>query len=154
MDVIGIDPGKTGAVAFLPEQRVEDIPTTTSSGKNEYLPRMMAEMLIGYQGDKTLVVIEKQQAWPQQGRTSIFSTGVGYGIWLGILAALKIPTEIVTPQRWQKEMLQGRRADKELSRIRAQELFPSLMHRLEFKKDEGRAEALLIAEYGRRGLVK
>jgi crossover junction endodeoxyribonuclease RuvC len=43
-------------------------------------------------------------------------------------------------------------ADKDAARMRACQLFPSAANMLERKKDDGRAEALLIAEYGRRTL--
>ena len=40
--------------------------------------------------------------------------------------------------------------DKDASRLRAIQLFPVVANRLDRKKDDGRAEALLLAEYGRR----
>jgi crossover junction endodeoxyribonuclease RuvC len=53
---------------------------------------------------------------------------------------------MVTPQKWQKHY--GKSSDKEHSRQLANRLFPSLADRLNRKKDDGSAEALLIAKYG------
>lgn len=154
MHIIGIDPGLTGAIAILPEKRIVDMPTArVQSGKQirtHYLPREMAAVLALYREDRAHAILEKQQPMPQQGVRSVFSIGEGFGIWLGILAALKIPTVIVSPQRWKKDMLAGMGKEKEAARLRAQDLFPELLHLLERVKDHNRAEALLIAEWGRK----
>lgn len=154
MHVIGIDPGLGGAVGILPEQRIVDTPTVKVGSKRIYLPLEMAAILLPYKGDKALAVIEQQFAMPGQGRTSILSIGTGFGIWLGILAAYRIPTKVVTSQRWKKVMLEGiGEKDKGASRRRAQEMFPALLHMLQRVKDHDRAEAILISEFGRKHLV-
>jgi len=67
------------------------------------------------------------------------------GIWLGVMAALRMPYTPVRPVVWKKAFSLGK--DKEASRLRAQQLFPAAD--LRRKKDHGRAEALLLAWYGR-----
>ena len=52
-------------------------------------------------------MLESQQAMPRQGVSSTFSTGQGFGMWRGILAALRLPYEIVTPATWTRGMLKG-----------------------------------------------
>ena len=42
---------------------------------------------------------------PGQGGTSMFSIGVGYGLWLGSIATLGIPVQVVHPRTWQKRIL-------------------------------------------------
>ena len=74
----------------------------------------------------------------------------GYGVWLGIVAALSVPVEFVTPQCWKKYYNLG--PDKEASRAAALQLFPSQANELKLKKHHGRAEALLLAEFLRRKL--
>jgi crossover junction endodeoxyribonuclease RuvC len=64
----------------------------------------------------------------------------------GVLAALEIPTNYVTPQSWQKAV--GARGGKDASRARAAELFPAYAANFTRKKDDGRADAALIAWYG------
>ena len=148
MHVIGIDPGLGGAVAFLPEHRIVDTPVAMIGTKRSYLPLEMARVLSMYKGEKTLAVLEKQQAMPKQGVSSTFSIGQGFGIWLGILGAFEIPYLIVRPQEWKQEMLKGMSKEKGAAIKRAQELFPGLGHMLTRVKDHDRAEALLMAQYG------
>lgn len=164
MITIGIDPGITGAVAIINNDSdyiaLHDTPCIAvkkSNGKikNEYLPGGMAELLaplaaLHYTKKDTVeAFIEQVASAPGQGVASMFGFGKGYGIWLGILAAFKIPYSLVIPQRWKKELMLGK-TDKDVARIRAQELFPQCCPQLNLKKHIGRADALLIAEYGRR----
>jgi hypothetical protein len=39
---------------------------------------------------------------PHDGRSSLFKFGTNYGKWLGILASYKVPTTLVSPQKWMK----------------------------------------------------
>lgn len=157
MMIIGIDPGQTGGIAFIRDGvclHLYDTPTEAIKKgkgiKNEYLPAHMAEILKTYgTTTSTHCYLEKVGAMPGQGVTSMFNFGKGYGLWIGILAALGIPYTLVTPQAWKKEIMQGV-GDKDAARGRAQQLFPDMTHQLSRKKDIGRADALLIAEYGRR----
>jgi crossover junction endodeoxyribonuclease RuvC len=158
MTIIGIDPGQTGAVAAIfPDGKVMLIDTPTEiqkkgkGSKTEYLPSNMAGVLRPLLNDPFGVhcYIEKVGAMPGQGVTSMFGFGKGFGLWLGILAALNIPYTLVTPQAWKKLMMMGQ-SDKDAARGRAQQLFPHVAGLMTRKKDIGRADALLIAEYGRR----
>ncbi len=156
----GIDPGVSGAVAIVSNldgqagrAAVWDTPVA-ASGKNSYLVASMREILEQRvrlrEGFKQHATLELAHAMPGQGVTSMFTFGMGYGIWIGLLGGLQIPYDIVTPQAWKKEMLAGRPKDKAAARVRAQELFPHLADQLVLVKHDGRADALLIAEYGRR----
>ncbi len=154
----GIDPGLQGAIAMIYENgKVTLIDTpimeTTKGGKskNDYLPGQMAEILRNHA--RCHVFVESVHAMPGQGATSMFRFGYGCGLWDGIIAALGIPLTKVTPQAWKKELMAGMK-DKDAARIRAQELFPACVKDLSRKKDCGRADALLIAEFGRRLMNK
>ena len=87
---------------------------------------------------------------PEQGVTSTFSMGHGLGLWEGILSALGVPYQMVTPQAWKKAMMAGQEKEKDASRQVAMRLFPSTIPKLSLKKHHGRSDALLIAEYLRR----
>lgn len=163
MVTIGIDPGQTGAIAVCiegdwavfdcPVLTVETTNRKTKSGKsvkNTPDPAGMAALLEKCNYEGAHAYIEKVGAAPGQGVTSMFNFGKGYGMWLGILAALKIPYTLVTPQAWKKAMMAGMAKEKAASIVRATQLFPEMADRLTLKKHDGRAEALLIAEYGRR----
>lgn len=155
MTIIGIDPGLTGAVAILCNGvlAIFDTPTECikkgKSNKQEFLPAEMASIFSAVRGQECCCFIEKVGAMPGQGVSSMFGFGKGYGMWIGILAALRIPYTLVTPQAWKKALMQGL-SDKDASRGRAQQLFPEYSEFFKLKKHNGRADAALIAEHGRR----
>ncbi|MCK5644169.1 MAG: hypothetical protein KAJ19_25445 [Gammaproteobacteria bacterium] len=157
MMFIGIDPGVTGAIAVIPADnvtRVWDTPTTRVKGKRCYdIPGMHTllcrALTVTGRGEGVIVALEQQQAFPGQGRTSMFKIGHGFGLWEGLLVAVCMPYEIVRPQRWKKALLDGLPSkDKGSSRIVAARLFPDVD--LGNRKDQGRADALLLAEFALR----
>jgi crossover junction endodeoxyribonuclease RuvC len=151
---IGIDPGLAGAVAVLTDagvlMSVHDTPTitlhTSRGTKQEYDAPGLVALLAPYAGSQAHVVIEESQAMPGQGVRSMFQVGLGFGLWLGVLAALALPYTRVRPQIWKRTLGLGK--DKEAARLRAQQLFPAA--ELRRKRDHNRAEALLLALYGQR----
>jgi crossover junction endodeoxyribonuclease RuvC len=156
MIYIGIDPGLGGAVAIIDGTNVKlfDVPTalTGKGTKRDYLIANMA-ILLKYPSvyHQSFCVLEAVHSMPKQGVASSFSFGRGLGIWEGILSAYDIPYAKVAPQTWKKAMLGDMpRDNKDSSRIAATRLFPNASDMLARKKDDGRAEALLMAEYGRR----
>jgi hypothetical protein len=64
-----------------------------------------------------------------------------------------VALSIIEPSRWKAFHGLPRGADKEHSRQRALQLFPSSHHLLNLKKHHGRAESALIALYVGRALV-
>lgn len=146
----------SGAVGIIYEDEstmVFDTPTVTieKAGKSKRRPLIgeMAGILRPFLDRyNVFAVLEDVHAMPQQGVSSTFTFGEGKGIWEGILGAYDITTHMVSPQVWKKNL--GLDKDKNTSRIRAVELFPTLAPELSRVKDDGRAEAILMAEYGRR----
>ena len=69
-----------------------------------------------------------------------------YGAAIAIMERINCPWHMVTPQKWKKDM--GLTSDKNESLTMARELWP--ITPLARKKDNGRAEALLMAEWLRR----
>ena len=149
---IGIDPGLSGAMAALSDDgslmALQDTPVLTlkvaRGTRHEYDCPGMAGLLIPYAGAGLHVIIEEAQAMPGQGTRSMFTIGLGFGLWLGILAALGLPYTRIRPAVWKRSL--GLTSDKEASRLRAMQLYPTAD--LRHKKDHGRAESLLIAWYG------
>ena len=159
MIYIGIDPGLSGAVAVIDERfnnlvQVFDTPTVLVEGektKRKYLAPSMALLLEPFANkQEAIAVLENVHSMPKQGVASSFCFGEGKGMWEGILAAYNIPTELVSPQRWKKAIMADQGKDKSAARFKAMALFPSLADQLKLVKYDGRAEALLMAEYGRR----
>ena len=152
MTILGIDPGASGGIAFFSMQRgllsIFDMPTVEvkRGGKNKReVSAAMLNAIIGAR-DIDAAFVEKVGAMPGQGVSSMFQVGRSVGMIEGVLAALEIPTNYVTPQGWQKAV--GARGGKDASRARAAELFPAYAANFSRKKDDGRADAALIAWYG------
>ena len=70
----------------------------------------------------------------------------GVGAIKGVLATLEIPFTPVSPSKWKKHFNLGK--DKNESRAAATRLFPTLAFEFARKRDDGRAEAILIATWG------
>jgi crossover junction endodeoxyribonuclease RuvC len=112
--------------------------------KTEISPQMVSGIIASR--SPTLAILEKVGAMPNQGVSSMFQFGRGVGMYEGVLAALQIPITYVTPQAWQKEM--NVRGGKDGSRARAAELYPAYASLFAKKKDDGRADAALMAFWG------
>lgn len=161
MIVVGIDPGLSGAIAAIDGKgnlvSLSDAPSLmvkkAKGHKHVYLESEMARLLYVLKdtGDVRIVALENVHAMPGQGVTSMFSMGTGFGLWLGIIAALRLPYERVEPGKWKREMGLTSGAGKNDSIVKAARLFPSAD--LHLKKHDGRAEALLLCEWMRRKLA-
>lgn len=100
-------------------------------------------------------LVEQQQAWPKQGSSSNFYLGDAFGVIRGLAGPLGWKILLPRPQVWKKAM--GLTKDKGMTGpqkaaavlLKAREMFPDLRDELAGNKDEHKAEALLIAEYGR-----
>jgi crossover junction endodeoxyribonuclease RuvC len=152
--ILGIDPGLHGAIACLNEDAswVEDIPVF--DGKpTEYNLNGMVDLILAQLLDDRLGVramLETTNARPGHSARSTWSQSRGIAVWEGILAALGVPYDLVRPQQWTKAVGLPKKADKAAHIALAQRLYPDLADRLTRKKDDGRADAILVAEYGQR----
>lgn len=150
--ILGVDPGLSGALAFFDPSKglliVRDMPTVdvvrNGKHKREISPQMLANLVREH--NVTAAFVERVGAMPGQGVSSVFSFGRSLGIVEGVLAALELSTTIIPPQTWQKAV--GVRGGKDGSRARAAELFPRDAAQFARKKDDGRADAALIAWFG------
>ncbi len=141
--IMGIDPGKSGALAFyFPEHNrvaVEDMPIVGD--------RLEPHALLAHieQFRPTHAVVELVGTRPKQGIRSAFNFGEGCGVIRGIVAAARVPVVYVTPAVWKRHFRLSQ--DKNESRRRALELFPTASKHFARVKDDGRAEAALIARW-------
>ena len=145
----GIDPGHSGAVALIDSDgNLIDIFDTPLLGK-EYDLRAMACLIRDHLPNGC--AIETQQAFPKQGGVSNFTTGYGYGLWMGFLTAYGVKHEKVRAQDWKKALGIPAGSDKSASIAAAQRLFPGgdFTGPRGGMKD-GRADAVLLAEWRRR----
>lgn len=154
MRVVGIDPGKSGAIAVVchnsEDAAVWDMPTVKVGKTKEAIVAARLKRIIA-DAHPDLVVIERVHSMPKQGVASMFSFGYSCGLVEGVVAALGLPYIFVTPQAWKKVLLASLPKDgKDSSRLVATQLWPHLTEVLAPKTKDGRADALLIAEYGLR----
>lgn len=140
--VLGIDPGISGGLAILSF----DKKCYKTAAFKDLTPIDIVSTL-KHQEIKH-VYLEAVNAMPKQGVVSMFKFGMNYGWWQGVLNAIGIPIDRVYPLKWQTALGCRTGGNKNISKARAQELFPTL------KVTHAIADALLIAEYGRRQLTQ
>ena len=142
---MGIDPGKSGALAVLrPEGKVDVIPFDAIQ-----YSKMLAHVC--QEGRPITCCVEKVGAMPGQGVVSMFNFGHNLGLIEGLLQAYGVSYQLVPPQTWKKEFSLS--SDKAKSIEVCKKLFPevSLLATPRSRKpNDGMAEALLMAEYARR----
>ncbi|KAJ7960519.1 Holliday junction resolvase MOC1, chloroplastic [Quillaja saponaria] len=163
--VIGIDPDISGAVALLKSDELGSSAEVFDSPHLQVLigktvrrrldAKSIVQLVRSFDAPiGTTVYIEQSIPYPQDGKQGWWSGGFGYGLWIGILVASGFSVVPVPSCAWKNVFeLSGSRSTKDDSRRVASTLFPSLSSLLKRKKDHGRAEALLIAAYG-KGLKK
>jgi len=153
--VLAIDPGLTGAIALLcgSTLAVADIPTETR-GKKTAVDLAALWRIIGDWAEATPcmhAVVENVGSMPLQGTGSACNFGKTIGACEMAVVAAGCELVRVIPQTWKfgvgicADPNAGTRARKAKSRARAQELFPNHAHLFARVKDDGRAEAALMA---------
>ena len=153
MIVVGIDPGLSGAIAILENNKVLnifDMPVMAEGKKNKR--QLNSAQLVNIIKDSTkldaekAVVVEQVNAMPGQGVTSMFNFGQTFGAIKGVCAALELPIFFVRPSKWKKhfELINS---SKDSSRTKVIEMYPSLSSQLAKKKDVNKSDAILIARF-------
>jgi crossover junction endodeoxyribonuclease RuvC len=153
---LGIDPGLTGAIALYTPMtdtlHVGDIPILEIKKGRQTKREVDTHALVGMLRDCALhrptVWLEQVGTMPGEGAVGAFTFGRTVGILTGVVVALDLVLERVTPQVWKRDL--GVLADKEATRARASALLPRHAHCWNLKKHHGRAEAALLAVYGAR----
>jgi crossover junction endodeoxyribonuclease RuvC len=155
--ILGLDPGTHGAIAALDGGEVallDDLPVHTlavkGKGARAELDIHTLHGLIVELGPIEHAFVERVTARPGNGSVSMFRFGQAVGIISAVLAVMRIPTTFVLPQVWQRHHGIGPTPDA--ARQRAAQLCPQIAPQLARKVDGNRADALLIACYGRQAL--
>jgi crossover junction endodeoxyribonuclease RuvC len=136
MTIVGIDPGWSGGIASVSPG------TTTAEKFTGRTERDILDTLNDYLMFADVCYMEKVHSMPGQGVASMFKFGHIYGFLRAVVMAHDIPLKEVSPLEWQTRMRCRTKGDKNVSKARAQQLFPgiSITH--------ATADALLIASYG------
>lgn len=160
---IGIDPGLSGAIALLADGEpaaVHDMPTRKrSSGKGREidapaLVTLLRKQLAIHQGAAVNVVMETVGGYTGRGASMSFAFGQADGAVRAVLACLRLEPVEVYPVTWKghfglKKAKGAEKAPgKEASRAKVVALYPDRALPYLRAKDDGRAEALLIALWG------
>ena len=155
MIIVGIDPGISGALCFFSNGNVIDVidmPTMAEGKKNkkQVNGRQIFNEILNikniFAGHKINVVVEQVSAMPGQGVTSMFNFGQSFGVIKGICSAMELPIFYVRPAKW-KKYFNLINAEKDASRTKVIEMFPKISQKLSRKKDNNKADAILIAKY-------
>jgi hypothetical protein len=149
---LGIDPGKSGAWALTLGDGtpiwVADLPYVDNLLDIRALTGEWRRLLGETPGETVTVAIEHPLARSMESPSGHLTSGINFGALRAscLLSGMVLFTPL--PATWKQRM--GLTANKETSRLMAQQLFPTMNPFLKRKMDEGRAEALLLAEWRRR----
>lgn len=137
---MGIDPGKSGGIAVISldgsRYAAESMIKKTVKDRFDLL-RFHSEFV-------KYTFIEKVHGMPNDGPNRAFKFGRNYGEWHGLLTSLGYAYEEVLPVTWQRNLKCLTGGDKRISKNKAEQMFPGV------RVTHATADALLIAEYGRR----
>lgn len=150
--LIGIDPGITGAVAWMSDDgflvEVADLPVAEVKvgrvTRRRLVPAVLADMLASRRPVHSF--LEEVATRPGEGAVGAFAFGRGAGQIEGVLAGMGIGYTLVRPQTWKRDLRLS--SDKGAMRTRACQLWPGAAAQFKRVRDDGRAEAALIALYG------
>lgn len=174
MRVLGVDPGANGALALLTEKGLEsvrDMPVATVLRGT----RLSASELDVNQVMEIVSVMQPDVCWmeytrshPSDSPIAAYTFGRLAGAVEAVVRSINAPFHFVSPQHWKRAMgltigsqattgikqTQIEKLRKERARVEAMRLFPASSELFRRVKDDGRAEAALIAAYGMRQKVK
>ena len=155
MLIIAIDPGINGAICFFKNGEVKDVlemPTMAEGKKNKrqvnghQMYNELTFRIKEYKIQNINVVVEQVSAMPGQGVTSMFNFGQSFGVIKGICSAMELPIFYVRPAKWKKHF-NLINSEKDASRTKVIDMFPRISNKLSRKKDNNKADAILIAQY-------
>jgi len=138
----GIDPGKKGAIAWLDESgalTAVEMPSTTK----EVL--LIIESMA--QHEVKMLALEKPIAMPGQGTKTTSTVFQAYGVLVAGLTVFHVPFIEVSPARWKRNL--DLTSNKDMSRERASQMFPDYAHLWKLKRQDGVAEAALLAYWAK-----
>lgn len=161
MRALGVDPGVSGALAIVDDSMgviaCVDMPVVEIVVARKKRKLVDAEATGAWLRDWCsreigVAVIEDVYSYSGEGSVSGFGFGRSKGVVEGAIAAVRLPVEMTPPATWKAAM--GVTSEKETSLQMARDLWPEDAELFRRKKDDGRAEACLLAVYGLRVLAE
>ena len=147
MVYLGIDPGFTGAWGLINHHgNYVGCGDMIHNEKWIDINSAYREISLIRENDDMMIVVEAVHAMPKQGVSSSFKFGIAYGQALSLAQRFLVDWELVVPRVWKGDL--GLTSDKADSLNMARQKWPEApLGRI---KDNGRAEALLLAEWLRQ----
>jgi crossover junction endodeoxyribonuclease RuvC len=152
--ILGIDIGACGAIAMLTPEgellEIFDMPVLNDgpSGRRAVNPPLLAEIVFKSHASKAYV--ELVGARPGEGAVGAFAFGRSRGVVEGVLGACAVPAAHIAPASWKRAvgLPAGCQGAKDAARSEAIRRWPAKAALFARVKDDGRAEAALIAVAG------
>jgi crossover junction endodeoxyribonuclease RuvC len=137
---IGVDPGKSGAIAVV-DHEGKAVDWCAAEDPHALVHRYRE---LWHKFHVGLCVVEKVSAMPKQGVSSTFKFGWSAGMLEGFVIFAGWRYTTVSPSKWQGVLNCRSKGDKNVTKSKASQLFPSvkMTHRI--------ADAFLLAEYARQ----
>jgi Holliday junction resolvasome RuvABC endonuclease subunit len=146
MKILGIDPGFSGAWGMIDwHGDFVSCGDMLNDSKQLLTNNIHREISQARDGADLEICVEAVHSMPSQGVASTFKFGIAFGMALALMQRINAPTHMVAPQKWKRDL--GLTSDKNDSLDLARKLWANAP--LERKKDNGRAEALLLAHWWR-----
>ncbi len=136
--IVGIDPGWSGGIALL-QMDGTFWEARSFAGKTE--ADIIEDVRALATGAPRIVYLERVHSMPGQGVSACFKFGWIYGLLRGLVIGSSRVID-VTPQAWQKALGCLTKGDKNISKAKAQGLFPGV------KVTHHVADALCISYFG------
>lgn len=157
---VGVDPGKTGAVAGIRGREVlfvHDCPLTRGVLDVPRLAAIVRALALKY--PELHCTIEEVGTFRRDGRAGAFTFGGNFFAWQSAFAAMNVPVLLAPPKKWKKGIIGPKPGKDKIVSIRTCHfLFPGSRAVVDMPppgekpKHDGRAEAILLAEFGRRAM--
>jgi len=150
--IVGIDIGVTGGIAVLSASgeliEVHEMPVLADgpARRRSVNAPLLASIIFASHADPAFV--EGVGARPGEGAVGAFAFGRSRGIIEGVLAAAGVRCQFLAPPAWKRAVGLPPGRDKDASRAAAIQRWPARAELFSRKKDDGVAEAALIAIAG------
>ena len=153
--ILGLDPGFGGGIAFYgghqSKLKTVHMPTRKYNRKKKINTQLLVDIIAPHAHKIKIAAIERVGVMSgKETPSSMFNFGYGAGILEGVCIALGIKVVKINPAVWKPAL--GLNRDKKTSLALARKLFPQNFDDFRFDKDDGKAEAALIAYFAERNL--
>jgi hypothetical protein len=156
LTTLGIDPGKDGALVLLDGRRplasallADLVGTARWEARADVVAGWIRSVHATYRIDRAVMELYAGRAG--QGRGSMLTIGVGWGLLRGVCGGLGIPVRVASSARWQADLLNGLPGEgKDRAIAYALQEVPDLdlMPGRRRKPHDGLADAACLAVWG------